>query len=128
MTAITTPHQLYTCCPDFTGMMRLWVAEVCCPVPIIDFLLELDLPVAANFCQWVLDPLEMRYSWRWKKLSQPFPTPSIDGQSYWHLSSESKYLYHPHDLPKWRMKTKWTDYFDTPEEAFLWAMDNWMLT
>lgn len=124
--------------PILRPLLDAWATDRRCPVPTVDRLLELDLPVPAECARWASDPLLSPdlppYVSPYDPVVSttrcgPYPCLSrVDGVYYW------AYVYGSYDRtvcdeirPVWVTDTSGHGDHPTPVSAIVWLLTNWRI-
>lgn len=125
---VTDAKTLYEVSADFRAMIGVWVDERRCPLPLVDYLLELGLESQAECARWCATEKERAdYVGGRFRLNGPYPKPDINGQWYWFTLLEGP-LSHAADVPLSKTGCRFVgdaQRHAKAENAILWLMDNW---
>lgn len=126
MTATLTAAELYARSAEMRAFVASWVEHRRCPLPFVDYLLEHELPVAAEAARWAATE-EDRSGWTDAKggheLIGPYPGQQIQNH-WWYATIDTV---HARDVPLYHIHKhlRKGDAKNT-EEAILWLLDNWI--
>lgn len=130
MTTTATATDLYAQYAEFRSMIDLWVAHRRCPLPLVDWLLELGMESMAEAARWAATEPERPVSWFGHRMRQPdnsapFPLPSA---SIWYWYRQKRTLKFAHDVPEKNVsRVLRAPVFITPTDTILWLLTNWRI-
>ncbi len=129
-----TARAAYDCDGDVKALVDVWVSERRCPLVLVDRLLELGLPTAAECARWAAtEPEQKSYGATLRNDEHPYPCQRQEGTPwYWfdanpYRMQESRRRQWCNEVFAWQVKGTKDITFASALDAILWLLGNWKL-
>ena len=136
-TTALTASELYGISSEFKAFLQLWDQERRCPIPLVDWLLEMGLDRAAEAARWAATkedrPVYLPQYGERDSCCGPYPS---KGSLYKDGVSESSVVWYwryianyassiPSTAASNILHTPYSPLHHAPIKAILWLLDNW---